>query len=58
MGGSSETGKEAGTMEGTGDADLMRVASCVHARAGLMTQIREVLDVFPGLFYPDNPSFS
>lgn len=45
-------------MEGMGDADLMRVASCVHARAGLMTQIRDVLDVFPGLFYPDNPSFS
>lgn len=43
-------------MERTGDADLMRVGSRVHARAGLMTQIRDVLDVFPGLFYPDNPS--
>lgn len=58
MAGSRETSKEGGAMEGTGDADLTRVGSRVHARAGLMTQIRDALDVFPGLFYPDNPSFS
>ena len=56
MGGSRETSKEAGAMEGTGDADLMRVGSRVLARAGLMTQIKDVLNVFAGLFHPDNPS--